>query len=98
MAEKINFKGIEIPVNYRSFVLDFSTDPEKKGYRREEVEHIHATKSGLLNSTRIAASLMPTIAQVNAMNWAEVQRKIWTRLVLTINWLIRRDMDWQGRS
>ena len=42
------FEGI--PKNYRSFLLDYSNDPEKHGWKREDVEYIlESIKNDTLN-------------------------------------------------
>ena len=35
-----NGRSIKMPVNYQHFILDYSSNPENKGWDREEAMHI----------------------------------------------------------
>lgn len=49
------FKGI--PKNYRSFILDYSNDPEKHGWKREDVEYIlECIQNDTLNPTEFSCT------------------------------------------
>lgn len=49
------FEGI--PKNYRTFLLDYSNDPEKHGWKREDVEYIlECIKSDMLDPTEFSCS------------------------------------------
>ena len=55
MADGKKLTGI--PVSYRSFILDYSNDPEKHGWKREDVEYIlDCIKNDCLNPKEFSSS------------------------------------------
>lgn len=49
------FEGI--PKNYRSFLLDYSNDPEKHGWKREDVEYVlECIKNDTLNPAEFSCT------------------------------------------
>ena len=55
-------RTIKIPVNYQHFVLDYSSNPENKGWAREDVIHIlECVKNGQLEELDMDSNLMNDI-------------------------------------
>ena len=55
-------RSIRIPVNYQHFILDYSSNPEAKGWNREEVIHIlECIKRGNLEALDMDEVLMNDI-------------------------------------
>ena len=49
------FEGI--PKNYRTFLLDYSNDPEKHGWKREDVEYVlECIKNDTLNPAEFSCT------------------------------------------
>lgn len=55
-------KNIKIPVNYQHFILDYSSNPENKGWCKEDVIHIlECVKEDRLEELEMDADLMNSI-------------------------------------
>ena len=55
-------KNIKIPVNYQHFILDYSSNPENKGWYKEDVIHIlECVKEDRLEELEMDADLMNSI-------------------------------------
>jgi hypothetical protein len=55
-------RAIRIPVNYQHFILNYSSNPEDLGWKREEVIHIlECVKEGRLEELDMDADLMNSI-------------------------------------
>ncbi len=55
-------RTIKIPVNYQHFVLDYSSNPENKGWAREDVIHIlECVKNGQMEELDMDSNLMNDI-------------------------------------
>ena len=55
-------RSIRIPVNYQHFILDYSSNPENKGWDKDEVVHIlECVREGRLEELNMDANLMNDI-------------------------------------
>ena len=57
-----NGRSIKMPVNYQHFILDYSSNPENKGWDREEVMHIlRCVQEGHIEELEMDGNLMNDI-------------------------------------
>lgn len=57
-----NGRTIRIPINHQHFILDYSSNPENKGWAREDVIHIlESVKEGRLEELNMDANMMNNI-------------------------------------
>ena len=55
-------KSVKLPINYQEFILDYSSNPENKGWAREDViEILKCVKEGRLEDLNMDADLMNVI-------------------------------------
>lgn len=60
-----NGRTIKVPANYQEFILDYSSNPENHGWKRDEVMHIlKCVKEGNLEALDMDADLMNQIGVI----------------------------------